>query len=460
MATPTQPTLFEYVANGITTTFAYQCYLIEDEDLTVSLDEVPQITGYTITGIGNVNGGSVVFAVAPANGVKVTIERIPVLARETNYAELGDLRSLTLNNDIDRVWMAIQRAFGIFNRALRFPVESPARAVELPSATARALKALVFDADGNVGVGVDNYNDQAANAAASAAAAAASATSAGESATSAANSFDSFDDRYLGAKAVPPAVDNDGNPLMIGALYWDTVMNPGGAFSASQITNTPAGNVSATTVQGAINELDTEKAPLSSPALTGNPTAPTPTAGDSDTSIATTAFVRGEYAAPPAIGSTTPAAGTFTTLRGNSLAKVICRGKTAQAVASGAVVDLTNWAEILDNGNNFNNVTGVFTAPRAGQYLVTAQLAMGSVAFGAVNQSCAVIIAQNGANIAQNDFKAQTTTSIFFTVPAVTALLNLAANDTVVIRAFQNSGSSMTTDAATSTTLLSITELP
>ncbi len=33
------------------------------------------------------------------------------------------------------------------------------------------------------------------------------------------------------------------------------------------------------------------KAPLASPALTGNPTAPTPTAGDKDTSISTTAFV-------------------------------------------------------------------------------------------------------------------------------------------------------------------------
>jgi hypothetical protein len=32
-------------------------------------------------------------------------------------------------------------------------------------------------------------------------------------------------------------------------------------------------------------------APLASPALTGNPTAPTPTAGDNDTTIATTAFV-------------------------------------------------------------------------------------------------------------------------------------------------------------------------
>lgn len=37
-------------------------------------------------------------------------------------------------------------------------------------------------------------------------------------------------------------------------------------------------------------------APLASPALTGNPTAPTPTVGDNDTSIATTAFVQSALA--------------------------------------------------------------------------------------------------------------------------------------------------------------------
>ncbi|HEY3530395.1 MAG TPA: hypothetical protein VGK78_14710 [Nocardioides sp.] len=40
-------------------------------------------------------------------------------------------------------------------------------------------------------------------------------------------------------------------------------------------------------------------APLASPAFTGNPTAPTPTAGDNDTSIATTAFVTNAVAKQP-----------------------------------------------------------------------------------------------------------------------------------------------------------------
>jgi hypothetical protein len=62
-------------------------------------------------------------------------------------------------------------------------------------------------------------------AATSASSAATSASSALTSANSAATSYDDFDDRYLGAKATPPTVDNDGNALLTGALYWNTSVN-------------------------------------------------------------------------------------------------------------------------------------------------------------------------------------------------------------------------------------------
>ncbi len=52
-----------------------------------------------------------------------------------------------------------------------------------------------------------------------------SATAAAASATAAANALDSFDDRYLGAKSTAPSVDNDGNALLTGALYWNTTSN-------------------------------------------------------------------------------------------------------------------------------------------------------------------------------------------------------------------------------------------
>jgi len=74
------------------------------------------------------------------------------------------------------------------------------------------------------------------------------------------------------------------------------INNASGAHAASAISNVAAGGISATNVQAALNELDSEKANLASPAFTGNPTAPTPSLGDNDTSIATTAFVNAEIA--------------------------------------------------------------------------------------------------------------------------------------------------------------------
>jgi hypothetical protein len=64
---------------------------------------------------------------------------------------------------------------------------------------------------------------QATNAASSASAAAASESAAASSASSAAASYDSFDDRYLGAKSSNPSVDNDGNALLTGAIYFNSV---------------------------------------------------------------------------------------------------------------------------------------------------------------------------------------------------------------------------------------------
>jgi len=49
------------------------------------------------------------------------------------------------------------------------------------------------------------------------------------------------------------------------------------AHAASAITNTPAGAIAATTIQAAINELDTEKAPKDSPTFTTVVSVPIPT---------------------------------------------------------------------------------------------------------------------------------------------------------------------------------------
>ena len=63
------------------------------------------------------------------------------------------------------------------------------------------------------------------NAATSATTATTKASEAATSATNAANSFDSFDDRFLGTKSSDPTLDNDGDALVEGAMYYNSTDN-------------------------------------------------------------------------------------------------------------------------------------------------------------------------------------------------------------------------------------------
>ena len=81
----------------------------------------------------------------------------------------------------------------------------------------------------------------ATNAATSETNAATSATAAASSATDAAASYDSFDDRYLGVKSSAPSVDNDGDALLTGALYFNSTDNTlyvynGSSWQATAVT--------------------------------------------------------------------------------------------------------------------------------------------------------------------------------------------------------------------------------
>lgn len=159
------------------------------------------------------------------------------------------------------------------------------------------------------------------------------------------------------------------------------------------------------------------------------------------------------------IGGSTPGAGTFTVLRGNSLAKVIADTPTSQAVATGTNVDITNWTERLDVGGDFNPVTGIFTAPRTAKYSMSASIGYSAVAYGAAGQEADILVLKNGATVrsARRFVSAAATTQMMGDISV--ACMDLTAGDTIKITAFQNSGNTANT-ASSFNTRFEITELP
>jgi hypothetical protein len=93
--------------------------------------------------------------------------------------------------------------------------------------------ALILNADPsvNLGAATKQYVDAVAG----------SATAAAASAAAAATTYDNFDDRYLGAKSSAPTLDNDGNALITGAIYWNSSTNAMYAW-----TGTEWGSISST----------------------------------------------------------------------------------------------------------------------------------------------------------------------------------------------------------------------
>ena len=105
----------------------------------------------------------------------------------------------------------------------------------------------------------------ASSASTSATAAASSATTASTAAANAEAAWDSFDDRYLGAKSSAPTLDNDGNALLEGSIYWNTTSSDLWVYNGSaweQATLTAAGLVSSTgdSMTGDLSFGDNDKA--------------------------------------------------------------------------------------------------------------------------------------------------------------------------------------------------------
>jgi hypothetical protein len=129
------------------------------------------------------------------------------------------------------------------------------------SATAAASSAASASASQSAAASSAASASSSASAASSSASSSSSSASASAaSAASAATSYDEFDDRYLGSKSSAPTLDNDGNALIDGALYWNSVsaqmfVRNSGAWVAIKPTSVEQGHI--TTVAGISADVST-----------------------------------------------------------------------------------------------------------------------------------------------------------------------------------------------------------
>tara|TARA_R100001039_G_scaffold39097_1_gene43809 strand:- start:2244 stop:3380 length:1137 start_codon:yes stop_codon:yes gene_type:complete len=108
--------------------------------------------------------------------------------------------------------------------------------VEEIEAAKTAAQTAASTATAKAGEAASSASTAAAKASEASASAGTATTKAGEassSAAAAAEIYDNFDDRYLGAKTSDPDTDNDGDPLLVGALYFNSTSSSMRQWSGS-----------------------------------------------------------------------------------------------------------------------------------------------------------------------------------------------------------------------------------
>lgn len=191
-----------YTGSGTTGPFATGFYFLEDSHLLITKLEIATGTettlelnsDYTVSGAGDPSGGDITLTSSLSSDYKLIIDLDIPYTQETDYQEGDAFPAESHETALDKVTMLAKQNSIRSNRAIRTPNDETTT-VLLPRAEDRANKALIFDADGNVTVSTDDYEDQvqavsdlADDAADSATAALASQTAAATSETNAAAS--------------------------------------------------------------------------------------------------------------------------------------------------------------------------------------------------------------------------------------------------------------------------------
>jgi len=218
-------------ADGVQDTFSYDFLVLDETHLQVFEDAILTTKAYTVTGIGNASGGTVVFSpVVPAAGVSVSLVLNVPLDQETDYQPYDPFPANTHEAALDKLTQISQQQQDEITRSLKAGVDTPPGvSYGLPAPLQAA--GLYWDDVPNPlnivnGPSAQQVEDLASQAAASAAAAANSASqaaaSAGNAATSEANAATSASNA---ATSEANAATSETNAAASAAAAQDAVNN-------------------------------------------------------------------------------------------------------------------------------------------------------------------------------------------------------------------------------------------
>lgn len=238
-----------YPGNAVTTVFDYDFFIADETHLLVikrraNGDEQTLVLGadYSVSGVGNTEGGSINTAASGAPSAQETITLLldVPFTQETELENQGPFSAKTIETALD---VAVQRDLQLSERLDRAivvsPTSTPTEIAELINGVLR-LASIIDQVTELAGVAqsippaagvadkiatVAAVAAQVATVAAIAAQAVVVAGVAGHVGTIAANIQDvtNFSDVYMGAAAINPVLRADGSALHAGDLYFNTV---------------------------------------------------------------------------------------------------------------------------------------------------------------------------------------------------------------------------------------------
>lgn len=143
----------QYTATGGQTVFPYTFEIAAAGDIKVLqngtlLNQGAGAGEYAVSGVGVDAGGNVTLVTGATVGDIITIYRDMAYERLTSYTNAGDFLAADVNNDFDRLWLALQQNGGeLDGRVLIAPNTDPTSIdMTIPEKTTRLGKLLKFNA--------------------------------------------------------------------------------------------------------------------------------------------------------------------------------------------------------------------------------------------------------------------------------------------------------------------------